>query len=65
MKERVARICITCQYYKPYYCEIDGSTIGYLYCQEPTKCRYYRLHENYKRGGKWYNLRPDKVVKQK
>ena len=64
VKERVDRICLTCQHYKPYRCMFDDHYIGYLYCDIPTKCRDYRLHENYRRGGKWYSLRPDKVVKQ-
>ena len=64
MKERVDRICLTCRNYEPYYCKLDNHYIGYLYCDIPTKCRDYRLHENYKRGGKWYNLRQDKVVKR-
>ena len=64
MKERVYRICITCQNYKPYRCTVDGHHIGYLDCQEPTKCKAYRLHENYKRSGKWYDSRPEKEVKR-
>jgi len=64
MKEKVDRICVTCQHYEPYHCTVDDHYIGYLYCQEPTKCTDYRLHENYKRGGKWYDSRPEKVVKQ-
>lgn len=65
MKERVDRICITCQHYKPMCrCTVDNHYIGYIYCDIPTKCTEYRLHENYKRGGKWYDSRPEKVVRK-
>ena len=62
MKERVPKMCITCRHYEPYYCTLSEATIGYLYCQEPTKCRAWRLHDNYKKSGKWYDSRPEKVV---
>lgn len=63
MKEKVDRICVTCQHYEPYHCTVDDHYIGYVDCEMPTDCRAYRLHENYKRGGKWYDSRPEKVVR--
>ena len=62
MKERMPHMCVTCQHYEPYHCTLNDGYIGYLYVQEPTKCKAWRLHENYKKGGKWYDSRPDKVV---
>ena len=60
MKERVPKMCITCKNYKETYeCGIDDSYIGYLYCDIPTKCKEYRLMDEYKRGGKWYDSRKD------
>jgi hypothetical protein len=60
MKERVPHMCITCKHYEPYHCTLNDGYIGYLYCQEPTKCKAWHLHKNYKRGGKWYDDRPEK-----
>lgn len=60
MKERVGRACITCQFYEPYHCTVAYHYIGYIDCEKPTKCKAYRLHENYKRGGKWYDSRPER-----
>lgn len=55
--KKVPKMCITCQYYSPYHCDLDDVYIGYLYCDIPTKCKSYRLSADYKRGGKWYNER--------
>ena len=63
MKERVPHKCITRKYYEPSHCVLDESYIGYLYCSVPTKCKEWRLHEDYKKGGKWYGDRPEKKVK--
>lgn len=60
MKERVPKMCITCQHYEPYHCTVDDHYIGYLHCDELTKCRAYRLDEKYRRGGVWYDSRPEK-----
>ena len=57
MLERVPKMCITCQHFEPYHCTLDDSYIGYLYCEELTKCRAYRLSDNYKKGGKFYESR--------
>jgi len=61
MKERVPKMCITCQHYKSFCkCDTDGHYIGYLQSEELTRCSYYSLDEKYRRGGIWYNSRPDK-----
>lgn len=62
--EKVPKMCITCQYYEPYYCTLDEAHIGYLYCQEPTKCRAYRLWDAYKKGGKFYEYRKKNLAIQ-
>ena len=62
MKERVPHMCITCKNYEPDHCTLDESYIGYLYRCEHTKCRAWRLHEDYKKGGKWYDSRLDKEM---
>lgn len=43
-------MCITCQHYEPYHCKFNGY-IGYL---DYEKCRYWKLSDNYKKGGKFY-----------
>ena len=48
------KMCLTCQHYEPYHCNLDDSYIGYLYVQEPTKCRAWELHDDYKKGGRFY-----------
>ena len=63
MKERVDRMCITCQYYEPLHCTKDDHYIGYLYCDMLTKCKDYRLDKKYRRGGEWYDSRPEKEAK--
>lgn len=63
MKERMPKMCVTCQNYEPYHCTLDDSYIGYVYCEELTKCRHWRLNEKYKPGGEWYDSRPDKRVR--
>ena len=50
-------MCITCQHYEPYHCNLDDSYIGYLYCDIITKCRAWRLSGNYKKGGKFYGMK--------
>jgi hypothetical protein len=60
MKEREPHLCVNCKHYEPYYCTLSENYIGYLYCQEPTKCYAWRLHDNYKKDGKYYDSRPEK-----
>ena len=48
------KMCFTCRQYEPYHCTLDDSYIGYLYVEEPTKCRAWELHDDYKQGGKFY-----------
>lgn len=54
---KVRKCCVTCQHYEPYHCNLTEHYIGYLYADEPTKCKAYRLHDNYKKGGKFYGLK--------
>ena len=65
MKERVPHVCITCKHYEPYHCTLKDGYIGYLYCAEPTKCKAWRLHGKYKKGGKWYDNRPENEFTEK
>lgn len=51
---KTPHMCITCKHYEPYHCTLNDGYIGYLDCDKPTKCRAWRLHENYKKGGKFY-----------
>ena len=46
--------CITCKHYEPYRCTLNDAYIGYLDCDEPTKCRAWRKSPAYKKGGKFY-----------
>ena len=62
LKERVPHMCITCKHYEPYHCTLNDGYIGYLYCDEPTKCKAWRLSDDYKKGGKFYEDRPEKKV---
>ena len=55
-------MCITCKHYEPYHCTLNDGYIGYLYCNEPTKCKAWRLSDDYKKGGKFYEDRPEKKV---
>ncbi len=55
--KKIPKTCATCQNYEPYHCTLDDNYIGYLYCEKPTNCRAYRLSDNYKKGGKFYNER--------
>ena len=57
MIRRVIKACITCQHFEPYHCTLNYDYIGYLYCDKPTKCRAYRLSDDYKKGGKFYERR--------
>ena len=54
-KTKVPKMCLTCQHYEPYHCTLDDSYIGYLYVEEPTKCKAWELHDDYKKGGKFYD----------
>lgn len=56
-RKAVPRMCITCQHFEPYHCNLNDGYIGYLYCETLTKCRAWRLHDNYKNGGKFYDQR--------
>ena len=62
MKKPVPKMCLTCRnfYHYEYYCKTLHLYIGYLYCAEETKCKDYRLHDDYRRGGKFYNSREEK-----
>ena len=60
LKERVPHMCITCKHYEPYHCTLNDRYIGYLCCDEPTKCKAWRLSDDYKKGGKFYEDRPEK-----
>ena len=60
---KIPHMCITCKHYEPYKCLQDNSYIGYLNCMEPTKCRAWRLHDIYKKGGKFYEEERRKKVK--
>ena len=42
---------------KALHVTLDDSYIGYLYCAELTKCKSYRLSDDYKKGGKFYESR--------
>lgn len=46
--------CITCKHYKPYHCSLNDAYIGYLDCDELTKCKAWKLSGDYKKGGKFY-----------
>ena len=61
MKERAPKMCITCQHYKSFYCCVQNNRyISYLECDKKNSCKQYRLNDKYRRGGEWYNSRPDK-----
>lgn len=51
---RTPHKCITCKHYKPYHCTLNDAYIGYLDCDELTKCRAWRKSAAYKKGGKFY-----------
>ena len=54
-------MCITCQHYKSFYCCVQNNRyISYLECDKKNSCKQYRLNDKYRRGGEWYNSRPDK-----
>lgn len=57
MLEKVPKVCITCQYYKPYRCTFYDCSIGYIYADLPRKCEGYSLSEHYRKGGKFYKDR--------
>lgn len=59
MLEKVPRMCITCQHYKPYQyrCGLEDSYIGYIDAELRTKCKRYSLSEHYRKGGKFYKYR--------
>lgn len=52
--KRTPHMCITCKHYEPYRCILNDGYIGYIDCDKPTKCRAWRLHDNYKKGGKFH-----------
>lgn len=52
--KRIPRICITCKHYKLYRCNLNDRYICYLDCDKPTKCRAWKLSDDYKKGGKFY-----------
>lgn len=54
MKRKIPKMCITCQHYEPYHCTLNDAYIGYLYCDKPNKCKSYRMSDDYKKCGKWY-----------
>lgn len=53
-RPKTPHMCITCKNYSPYHCELDDSYVGYLYAGEKNKCRAWRLSDDYKKGGKFY-----------
>ena len=52
--KRTPHMCITCKHYEPYRCILNDGYIGYIDCDEPTKCRAWRKSAAYKKGGKFY-----------
>lgn len=54
MERKIPKMCLTCQHYAPFYCKSKQRHIGYIECDQPTKCKRYRLSDDYKKGGKWY-----------
>ena len=50
----IPKMCITCQHFDLYHCKLKDRYIGYLECAEPTKCEDYKLSDDYREGGKWY-----------
>lgn len=63
MLKRVPKMCITCRHYEPrgWKCMVDMHYIGYAEGEERNKCKAYSLHDNYRRGGKWYESRKVKL----
>ena len=59
MLKKVPKMCITCRHYEPYRCTLDGSYIGYLFCDEPTQCKAYSLSDDYRICGKFYESRKE------
>ena len=59
-KEKIPEVCITCQNYEPYHCKLYDEYIGYLNCDAPLLCNGYRLSDDYKKGGKWYESEGEK-----
>lgn len=59
MLEKVPRMCITCQHYKPdlYRCGLWNAYIGYANVDNRTGCKGYSLSEHYRKGGKFYKYR--------
>lgn len=53
-RKPIPHMCITCQHYEPYHCNLKDGYIGYVDCELITKCRAWRLSDNYKNGGKFY-----------
>lgn len=47
-RKPVPHMCSTCQHYEPYHCNLNDGYIGYLDCEIITKCRAWRLSDNYK-----------------
>lgn len=52
-RKPIPHMCITCQHYEPYHCKLNGY-IDYVNCDTITKCHTWRLSDNYKKGGKFY-----------
>lgn len=59
MLKKVPKMCITCNFFADYRCThyTNERYIGHLYCAELTKCKYYSLSDDYRRGGKFYESR--------
>lgn len=55
-RKPIPHMCITCQHYdfESHHCNLNDKYIGYLDCDVITKCRAWRLSDNYKKGGKFY-----------
>lgn len=60
MKKPLERICLTCKHYEPYHCTLDEHYIGYVDAELPMNCMGWRMDDKYKKGGIWYDSRPEK-----
>ena len=52
--KRISHMCINCKYYKSNRCLFDNSYVWNLFCEEPTKCKSWKLSDDYKKGMKFY-----------
>lgn len=61
-RKAIPKMCITCQHYEPYHCNLNDGYIGYVDCELITKCRAWKLSDNYKKGGKFYREDVEKTA---